>query len=169
MVGQMFGWPTGNERVSQLKGLHMLKIGKKLLGLVVLFVMVAAPLGCLNINKEPSDTQKTVNVGGQHHSAHDGRNRYGLAGIGRDLEAREIDDLLPRRVRYALEYQPGDAQHYQNDADNHCAFHGAPFTFRDGVIVSPLFRQGFRPRRKQKSRRGLAPMRQGAQPRRLTR
>jgi hypothetical protein len=45
----------------------MFKIGKKLLGILLLLCLAAAPLGCLSINKEPdNEPTKEVNVGGAH-------------------------------------------------------------------------------------------------------
>jgi hypothetical protein len=43
----------------------MFAIGKKVLCLLLLVCMAAAPLGCLTVNKEPEKQPKTeVNVGG---------------------------------------------------------------------------------------------------------
>jgi hypothetical protein len=45
----------------------MFKICGKVLSVLLLVLVVVAPLGCLSINKPPSDQPKTeVNVGGEH-------------------------------------------------------------------------------------------------------
>jgi hypothetical protein len=42
----------------------MVKIAKKVLAIVVLLMIAAAPLACLNVNTPPKN--RDVNVGGQH-------------------------------------------------------------------------------------------------------
>lgn len=45
----------------------MFTIGKKLLSVLLLILIAAAPLGCLSINKEADNKPtKEVNVGGSH-------------------------------------------------------------------------------------------------------
>jgi hypothetical protein len=45
----------------------MLKICGKVLGVLLLVLIVVAPLGCLNINKDPNtEPNKEVNIGGDH-------------------------------------------------------------------------------------------------------
>jgi len=54
-------------RVVLQKGLQVFAIGKKVLGLLLLLCLAAAPLGCLSINKErDNEPTKEVNVGGEH-------------------------------------------------------------------------------------------------------
>jgi len=45
----------------------MVAIGKTVLGILLLVLIAVAPLGCLSINKPPSDdSQRDVNIGGEH-------------------------------------------------------------------------------------------------------
>ncbi len=53
----------------------MVTIGKRVLSSLLLVIIAAAPLGCLNINKPPDNQPKTeVNVGGDRGVNVDHRN-----------------------------------------------------------------------------------------------